>query len=190
MEPHFRAADMVAVCGNCHRAVGKLGRDIQYQMKRNSKNAQSGLFRGALVFDKRDLVFKVGGSWYENTPVVLQYRDIPLIACRIEDGQAQVSLNLLDAHGQPLLLINDNEITFRVDDLWDFEYAHNLAIARHGPRDIALKIDLRNPEAIIEGKLFAGGSLINLGPSETTLPRANVLRGNRFKNCPVGIMIA
>lgn len=29
-EPHFRAEDMIALCGNCHSAVSKLGRDRQY----------------------------------------------------------------------------------------------------------------------------------------------------------------
>src|SRR5215469_13568423 len=32
-EQHFRPKDMVALCGNCHPAISKLGRDKQYEIK-------------------------------------------------------------------------------------------------------------------------------------------------------------
>ena len=154
-EPHFRSEDMVALCGNCHPAVAKLQPDRQYDIKHNAHNVRKGVLRGALEFDKRDLIFKVGGNWYENTPVILKFLHVPIISCSLEGAQAKVSLNLLGPSGQRLLSVKDNDVTFRIDDLWDFEYAHNFAVARYGPRDIALRMDFRNPEAIIEGKISA-----------------------------------
>ena len=145
----------MALCGNCHPAVAKLQPDRQYDIKHNAHNVRKGVLRGALEFDKRDLIFKVGGNWYENTPVILKFLHVPIISCSLEGAQAKVSLNLLGPSGQRLLSVKDNDVTFRIDDLWDFEYAHNFAVARYGPRDIALRMDFRNPEAIIEGKISA-----------------------------------
>lgn len=180
---------MVALCGNCHASVSKLGRDLQYEIKTSAINIKRGIFRGPLEYDKRDLVFKVGGNWYEDVPTIIQFRDIPIIACAISDNQTKISLNLLDKNGQTLLSVMENDVVFRVDDLWDFEYAHNLAIARCGPRDIALRMDFRGPEAIVEGKIWLGNLQVTLGPNETTLPGNNLMRGARMRKSSVGIRI-
>ena len=177
----------MALCGNCHPPVAKLGRDLQYEIKHNPHNCGKNLFRGALEFDKRDLIFKVGGNWYENTPTVLQFYDLPIISCSLKEGQAKVSLNLLGTDGLPVLTVLENDVSFRVTDVWDFEYAHNFAVVRHGPRDIALRMDFRNAEASIEGKIWLGNRQVRLGPNETTLP--SVFRGCRFRNGRVGIQI-
>ncbi len=180
---------MIALCGNCHPAVAKWQRDRQYELKAKPKNIQNGKFLGALEFDKRDLIFKVGGSWYDETPVILQFFNKPIIACTIADGQALVSLELLDQMGRTLIKVVENQVSFRVDDLWDFEYAHNIAIARYGRRDVALRLDFRAAEAVIEGKIWLGNTQIVLGKEETTLPNANVLRGGRISQCGVGVQI-
>jgi len=188
-EQYYRVEDMVALCGNCHPPVSKLGRDRQYAIKRDPHNVRKGILRGALEFDKRDLVFRVGGNWYENTPIVLQFFHIPIISCTLKEGQAKVSLNLLDPDGQPLLAVEENDVSFRVDDLWDFEYAHNFAVARYGPRDVALRMDFRNAEATIEGKIWLGSQQVKLGPSETTLPGHKTITGCKFSGGNVGIQI-
>lgn len=188
-DPHFRPEDMVALCGNCHPLLAKQDRDRQYEVKGKPRNVTEKFFKGALEYDKRNLVFKVGGNWYENTPIILQFFDIPIIACSLCEGQAMVSLNLLDPDGHPLLSVKDNEVTFRVTDLWDFEYAHNYAVARHGPRDIAVRMDFRNNDAVIEGRLWLGKRQVRLGPNETTLPGNNIVSGGRTVDCGVGIQI-
>lgn len=188
-EEHFRPEDMVALCGNCHPAVAKKGRLYAYDLKGQPHNIREGLVQGALEYDKSDLIFKVGGNWYENTPILLQFQGVPIIGCRLNEGEAQVSLNLLDSSGKVLLAVRNNDITFRVNDLWDFEYKHNLAIARLGPRDVALKMDFRGPEATIEGKLWLGHNKIQLGGEQTILPENNVIRGSRISNCGIGISI-
>ena len=188
-EQHFRMKDMVALCGNCHPAVSKLGRDLQYEIKDNPFNIKKCILSGALEYDKRDLVFKVGGNWYENTPVILQFQNTPIISCTLREGQAKVSLNLFNEEGQLTLSVAENDVAFRVNDLWDYEYAHNFAIARYGSRDIAVRMDFRKDEAVIEGNLWIGNRKVKLGPNETTLPGNNIFKGNRTSNCSVGIQI-
>jgi hypothetical protein len=82
----------------------------------------------------------------------------------------------------------NNEVVFRLDDVWDFEYAHNHAVARYGPRDIALRMDFRGYEAKIEGKIWLGQHQITLSPEIMTLPRGNRMIGCQF-SAPVGIQI-
>ena len=178
---------MLALCGNCHPALARLGRDIQYEAKQAPHNIRTGRLCGALEFDKRDLVFKVGGNWFENTPTILQFCNMPIVSCYVADGQAKVSLNLFDQAGRSMLTVADNNVSFRIDNVWDFEYGHNFATARYGPRDIALRIDLRKPEAVIEGKVWLGSQQIRLGPNETSLWGVNKIGGARISGCRVGL---
>ena len=180
---------MVALCGNCHPMVAKWQINRQHEIKANPINISNGLFSGALEYDKKDLLFKVGGNWYDNTPIILQFYDKPIISCYIADGQAKISLDLLDKRGDSLLTVKENNVTFRVNDMWDFEYAHNIAVAKYGFRDIALRIDFRRPESVIEGKLWLGENQILLGSNQTNLPGASSVRGGRTSNCNVGIQI-
>jgi hypothetical protein len=188
-EAHFRPEDMVALCGNCHPAVGKLARQEQYEIKASPRNIKENRAGGALEYSKDNLVFKVGGNWFEDTPIILQYQNLPIISCRLDDGKAKVSLNLLDGLGNTIFTVKDNDVDFRVDDLWDFEYAHNWAVARYGPRDIALRIDFRKDDATIEGNIWLGPHKVKLGADETTLPGNNIFRGNRMVRNGIGMLI-
>ena len=187
-EQHFRPEDMMAVCGNCHRALSKLGRDLQRKIKSEPHNVTEGVMKGALVFDKRELAFKVGGNHFIDVPTILQYRDLPIVSCKLSDGQAKVSLNLLGPDNKTVLSVDDNDVTFRVDDLWDFEYKHNYAVARYAHRDVAMTLDFRGAEATIEGKIWLGGKQATLGRDATTLP-GQTYGGNTIIRSPVGIRI-
>jgi hypothetical protein len=187
-EQHFRPDDMIAVCGNCHGFLETQGQDRQKRFKERPYNIQQGHFRGALHYDKRDLVFRVGGSWYENTPIILQYRNVPLIACRLQDNQALVSVNLFNSAGRPVLRVVDNQVSFRMGDIWDFECRKNIAIARSGPRKIALKMDFSNNDATVEGTLWAGDTLLELGAERTNIGAVRFV-GGRTVECGVGIRI-
>jgi HNH endonuclease len=187
-EQHFRTDDMLALCGNCHPAVAGWEKDRQYELKRTPHNVATGITRGALEY-KRDLIFKIGGNWYENASVMLQYFNTPIISCKIVEGQTKISLCIMDNNFFQILVIDDNEIVFRADDLWDFQYSHRMAVARYGPSDIALRIDFRGPEAKIEGKFWLGNSLVQLGQNETVLPGYGSISGSRFAGGSTAILI-
>ena len=188
-EQHFRPADMVALCGNCHPSVSLLGSDRQYAIKANPFNIAEGRFQGAMAYDKRDLKFKVGGNWYADTPIILQLCNTPLISCRLQNSQAMVSLVMLDEEWHQTLVIQDNEIIFRTDDMWDFKYSHNLITAHSAPRDVLLKMDFRGDEAIIEGKLQIGREKIELSVDETVLPGFTSIKGCHIQGCGVAIQL-
>jgi hypothetical protein len=189
-EAHFRPEDMVAVCGNCHTFFETQGRDRQYDFKANPKNKKDGEFRGLLQYDKRDLVFRIGGVWYENTPILLAYRNQSLIACHLTGDQALVSINVFNSAERLVLKVEDSEVTFRLGEVWDFECKKNVATVRSGPRQIALKMDFSKSEATIEGKLWAGGKSVELGPDHSSI-EGSVFggRGLSVSESPVGIRL-
>jgi hypothetical protein len=119
----------------------------------------------------------------------MRERDTSIIACSIVEGQAKITLNLFEENGAEFLSVVNNDVVFRIDDVWDFEYAHNMAVVRYGPRKTALRIDLRRPEAIIEGTLWIAGNQIRLGPETTTLPRQNQMSNCTMSGLSVGIQI-
>jgi len=187
-EQHFRVKDMIAVCATHHGMLATQGQDRQYRIKETPRNIVNGEHRGMLEYDQRNLVFRIGGNWYEDVPTILQFRQTPLISCRLADDQALVSINLYDRSGSVVIRVIDNEVAFRVDALWDFECTRRVAIVRSGPRDIALKMDFSGPEAVVEGRLWAGTQLLKLGKEETSIG-GSLLRDCRISNCKVGIQV-
>jgi hypothetical protein len=75
-------------------------RTLQKNGATGPRNIRRNMLNGALEYDKRDLIFRVGGNWYENIPIILQYKNTPIVACSLKDGQAKVSLNLFDPFGR------------------------------------------------------------------------------------------
>lgn len=189
-ERHFRAEDMVALCPSCHVMVAKLDREKQYTIKGAPKNKIDGNVRGNLICESKELNFLVGSVNYIDTPTIFQFQDTPIIACRQEDGQILVSMIVLDSQCNQLLVIRDNEIAFRSDDLWDFEYKHNLVKARYGPADIAVTLDFRKSPYTIMGRIWYGDTEVRLSPTETAFPNeGGYIAGGSMVGCLVGIQI-
>lgn len=187
-DEHFRAEDMIAVCATCHGVLEVHGRDRQYRLKENPANFVNGEHKGKLEYDQRDLVFKIGGNWYENVPTILRFKQTPLVSCRLADDQALVSIRLFNRSGRLVMRVVDNEVTFRMGAVWDYECKRRVAIVRSGPRDIALKMDFSGRHAVIEGKLWAGGELLRLGADDTNIGGLQ-LSGSTISDCNVGIQV-
>lgn len=176
-EQHFRPEDMMAVCGNCHPAVSKLGKEKQYKIKEFPHNIKSNYFSGAMVTDKRDLILSAGSNKFINSNNIIQFYDKPLLSMKIIDGEVKISALILDGELHELLVINDNEISFRIDNLWDFKYHHNRVMARRGKRDVAIDIDFSKNEIEMSGNFFLGHKKISFSPSNMDV------MGATFKNC-------
>lgn len=186
---HFRREDMVALCGNCHEMTRGMGLKKQYSIKSNPHNLRTGMARGALSYNKSELIFKVGGSWYENVPCILRFYDQDIISCRIESDEVRVSISLFDEYMWPVFTVKDNEVSFRADAFWDFEYKYNYAVLRSAKRKVTLILDFRKPEATIRGEFLLAGKKIKLGPDYTNLDGGNIIKGARFSDGPVGIQL-
>ncbi|WP_425105509.1 HNH endonuclease signature motif containing protein [Ancylobacter sp.] len=185
---HFEPEHMMALCGNCHPAVANLRLDRQYAIKHNPSNIRSGMVRGALVYDQTELVFKVGGAYFENTPTILAFYGVPIISAKIVDGEVKVSIQLYDEKFFRIFEVVDNEITFRIDDFWDFEYRHNYAVVRSAPRRVALEMDFRGSEAVINGKFNLLGTEVKISSDHINI-ETGIISGGRIVDCGTGIAI-
>lgn len=187
-DKHFRVEDMVAVCGNCHPEISGFGLGRQYRIKSNPFNISRGVFSGALSFDRAVLDFDIGNLRVINTPILLQAFDTPLISCRIDEGQVLVSMVFFDDELRPLLRIVDNEIEFRVDDIWDFEYKFNYVVVRCDARDTILKLDFRNAQAAIETRFNICGQGINISRRGLEYG-GNKIFGGSVSNCRTAVQL-
>jgi hypothetical protein len=179
---------MVALCPTCHAWVAKLALSEQYAIKKDPYNVRTGIAEGALKYSKDNLTFKVGGNMYRNCPIILKFNSRPIIGCRLINGQAQISLDLLDQECHPIFAVRDNNIRFQIDDFWDFEYKHNWIALRHGKRDVALRIDLRKDPATIRAKIWLGKTQAHLRPSATTIStNGATIKGVVFDRNIVGL---
>ena len=161
-EKHFRPKDMIALCANCHRAIAKLSREKQYQIKENPYNIRKGRSKGSLVFDRPDGVFKIGGIRYHNPQTIIRFHNLDILSIRFKNYEPLISLKLFDEDFWPIFAVIDNEIDLRIDEFWDYEYKFHKVVLRSAPRKIVLKIDFRGEDAIIEGRINLLGKMVDL----------------------------
>lgn len=158
VENHFRPEDMVALCSECHRIVGKWSHDRQYNLKKNPHNIRTAKHNG--VLHKYDLTingFWLGSATMSGCPVILQYKNIQLISYELEDDEHKLNITLLDKKDNIILKIVKNNIEFQIDKLWDYQYHDNKIVIKYEKYDIGLTIDCSKSVVKIYGNIWCGG---------------------------------
>lgn len=168
-EQHFRPEDMMVLCGQCHPlcTVGALDEAQQRAIKSRPKNVVDGLVNGALFTKTKELAVRMGQALAIETPNLIVIKDEPVLSARRdpEDGRILVSARICDRAGELIGVLEDNEWSLISGNLWDFEAYPLRAIIRNAPRDIALCIDARGPEILIQGHFYHHDRPVVLTPS-------------------------
>lgn len=165
-EAHFRCEDMVALCGNCHVAVGKMEPKNQYRFKHEPHNLKTGMMKGSLIADAKSTIFYAGSMSFSNVKSIISRDEDDILSYKIIDDCLYVTVLILNEQNKPLLKIIDNEIQFRVNDAWDFQHSTNKAIMRHKKRNIACNIDLSSARPYIEANLWVGNDKITINKNK------------------------
>lgn len=190
-DQHFRPADMMVLCGQCHPlcTVGAIPEVDQRAMKARPKNIVDNLVRGHLFVNKSELVVNLAGGRATETPNLLQLSQEVVLSARrdAEHGRVLISANIHDRDGNTVGFLRDNEWNMIPDLVWDFETYPLHSTVRLAPRQIAFAVDVRNDEVCLQGKWFHGGQDIEFTPTMARIG-TNTIRGMNVSHC--GGMIA
>lgn len=110
-EHHHRPEGMIALCGPHHDKAGGGAFTVEQlrQFKRSSY-ALSAPVRGRFDWRRRDLVARIGGTFYVRTPVLVAIRGEPVVwQRRDEDDTLLLSLHMLSTSGDVRLQMVDHE---------------------------------------------------------------------------------
>ena len=110
VENHHRVEGMIALCWeHAHKADhGAYTDDQVREMKRDGK-ARAGQVRGRFDWMRRELLARVGGNFYYETPVIFQVGAIPCVWFdRDDDGYLLLNFRMPTLSGEPRASIEQN----------------------------------------------------------------------------------
>jgi hypothetical protein len=205
---------MVALCAEHHAKAdnGAFSKEQLREFKRQGTQ-RSEEVRGRFDWMRRNLLSVVGGNFYYETPIIFQFRDEPGIWFnRDEAGYLLLNIRMLTVSGQPRVKIEDNFWLPRgdPDDLESPPSGKVLRVKYANGDSLGVEFfelesvsDARKrysevepgnwrvsfPITAVEVHMKVGGTDIEFGPHQTTLPGHNTIRNSFMSHCRVGISL-
>ena len=203
---------MIALCGEHHAKadVGAYNREQLRELKQKGRERAAEV-KGKFDWMRRQLLAVVGGNFYLDTPVIVQFKTEPAIWFnRDEEEYLLINFRMLTTSGQPRVRLEDNYWMPRGDP-------HDLACPPNGKR---LRVSYANgdylgieffelnsadkfrdrypdggrwagevpfPVTGVELTQRVGGTEIEFGPRETTMPGYNIFRNNFSRGGGIGL---
>jgi hypothetical protein len=205
---------MIALCAE-HHAKADAGAFSGEQLRELKERgiACAHEVRGRFDWMRRDLLVVVGGSFYLETPVILELRGEPASWYnRDESGNLLLNFRMLTTSGEPRIRLEDN-YWMGVGEPYDLESPPSGRFLKVSyPNGDRLQIEffdlnsiedllkryasaegfveeLSFPMTAVEIRNRVGGTDVNFGPNATSLPGKNVIAGGFVKRCRVGLSL-
>jgi hypothetical protein len=102
---------MIALCGPHHdRADAGTYTLPQLRSFKRQPRSKLAIVRGQFDWRRRDIVARVGGTFFVNTPIPVQFGNTPVVQVRRDpDGMSLLSLAMPSTRREPRLLMVDHE---------------------------------------------------------------------------------
>jgi hypothetical protein len=211
---HYNPEGMIALCGE-HHAKANAGAYTKEQLRDFKGNAVQHRkdIEGRFDWMRRQLLAVVGGNFYFESPIILEFKKQPVIWFnRDEDGYLLLNLRMLSTSREPRVQLEDNfwlsignpddlecppsgkllKVTYSNGDSMKIEFfeLESEAISKKlYPQATFENWGIPFPITVVEVYEKVGGTEIEFGPRETTLPGGNILRNCFFRNNRVVISI-
>ena len=181
-----RPEHMVALCGTCHTSVGKLRRDVAYQLKEQPKNIRDGKITGLLGTDRAQPSFILGTNTYIRTPNIFTYYGVSILKYDIHEGQNLISAYLPKDDFWPELRIVENDMTMETSMFWDIDFKTNFFRVQRKARDTFFEIDLRGEHAKVSANFSIRGEAFTFDERKTSFGGVQI-NNCTFTDCGGGI---
>src|SRR3989442_14566184 len=208
---HHDPQGMIALCAQHHDKadVGAFTKEQLHQFKREGRSRATEV-RGRFDWMRHDLLAVVGGSFYHETPVIVQFRGEPMIWFnRDEDGYLLFNIRMLTRSGEPRLRLEDNfwvtsgsptdfecppsgriiHAKYANGDEIRVEFLELASSAQARERYPHARLDHWTwalPITAVEVEFTVGGTEIHFGPTYAGLPGQNIIQMTASR-CACGI---
>jgi hypothetical protein len=204
-------AGMVALCAEHHAKAAALTVEQCRALKQAHQTRDE--VRGRFEWMREEVLAIVGGNYYHETPVIVEFRNEPMIWFeRDDDNTLLLNLRVLTASGEPRTRLLNNDWFIRGDPE-DVESPPNGSYLRVWYRngdDVSIRFRqwraaaelisthvkarplldfMQFPLVSAEIQMAVGGTDIRLGPHSTTIA-GMTMTGNAVSRCGVGLSFA
>jgi hypothetical protein len=191
---------MTLLCMQCNqkRARGTLSADTVAKANSTPKCKQQGYASETFDFGPEPITVILGGIDFTGCETLIEVRGVPLLAIRppVEQGAPfRLSGQFSNENGEITLKIEDNEFNVYGEN-WDVEAVGATITFRRALGDIALRIRLIPPKAIVVERLDMRLADFHVKASETEFKFSgdgvnwSNLSGSSVAHCRVGIGLA
>lgn len=191
-DQHFRPADMMVLCGQCHPlcTVNAIPQSDQRALKARPKNIVDNLVRGMLFVNTSELSVNLAGGKAIETPNLLVLSGQKVLSAKrdSEHGRVLISASIHDQTGNVVASLIDNEWSMIPNAMWDFETYPLHSTIRLAPREIAFAVDVRNDEVNLRGKWFHRGSVIEFTPTRAIVG-TNTIQSFNVSHCGTMLVV-
>ena len=211
---HHDPDGMIALCGLHHPKAdaGAYSKEQLREFKRRvAERAEE--VKGRFEWMRHSLLAVVGGDFYYETPVVFQFRGEPSVWFnRDANGYLLLNVRMLSISRELRVVIEDNfwlkrgnpselispphgrllQVTYPNGDMLKTEFFELESVAAANeryPEATPENWDVPFPITAVEIHKKVGGTKLEFGPRETTLPGYNVIRNSFMARCSVGIAL-
>lgn len=188
------------LCPNHHakKTKGLLSRETIERWNNDPKVFKQGFVSDQFDLFSNNIIVTTGTIVFENTPVVLQIDDEPILSITPSEGEDepyQLSATLRDSNGNTIMEIDKNEWKTSAEQ-WDCKTIGNRIEIRSTPKNIELIIRHIPPNQIFIDRLVMvhRGCLIEAHESDFTifaLPSKRVvgIKDSEVKNYEIGLKL-
>jgi hypothetical protein len=167
-EQHFRVADMMVLCVECHDMAKKnvLKESKQRQFKANPHNKKHGYVKGLLYVNERAGAVLLSETSLVGSGCFVSVGEKCLVRLGVgPGGSLELSVALHGKDGEPILTIERNEWTAGDPKLWDLVSDYQVLKVRSKPYDVLLDINAKKEPLTVRGRFWSCGTLLDCKPS-------------------------
>lgn len=215
VEHHHRPEGLIPLCPTHHSQAAVFTKEQLRNFKDTAR--QRSVASGRFEWMRRELVGVVGGCLYHETPVLVQFRNEPMVWFnRDEDGHALLNVRMLTTVGKEheRIRVEDNDFVVRGTPT-DFECSPGgRSLSVHYDNGDRMRIEFRQidsadlaakryrhftadalapmgsawPLTFVEITMRAGGTETAFDPDSTHLPGGSTMTGCVSSHCGVGLV--
>ncbi|MGA1978908.1 MAG: HNH endonuclease signature motif containing protein [Bacteroidales bacterium] len=184
--PH-NVENLILLCPNCHTQVH--GGEIKTEEleKRKSNHTKGDRIAGGVQFDLKEPIINIGNAQFIHVPILLQFREEPLIELEEKDGEYLLSTRFYNRTGELIFWMSSNRY-WTNSSFTIISKREELLIVNNDLEGNKIRIWQNNSTLNIEGANYLNGMALNFNPKFMQIGNS-VFYGLSSAYCSVGILI-
>jgi len=177
--------NLILLCPNCHTQVHRNEISTEELFKRKSNHSKGDRLSGGIQFELKQPFVRLGNANFRNVPILLMYKEEPLITLREANGEFNLNTRFYNKVGDLIFWMSSNRY-WTSSDFSIQSKKNELTIINNKDENNKLRIWQGNNVLNVEGKNYINGMLVNCTPFHVQIG-TNMMYGFNATNCLVGI---
>lgn len=179
--------NLILLCPNCHTQVHNNEINTLELLNRQSTHLKSDRISGGIQFDLTQPNVSLGSAKFINVPVLIQWKDEPLVSLQYKNGEYFLNTRFYDKSGDLIFWMSSNRYWAK-SSFTVITKKSELIISNEESSDTFLHIWQYDQTLNIEGKNFINGNVLDFSPDKIQIGNS-IFSAFNAANGKIGIRI-